>query len=130
MPPCTSRDAMQNQSDTREARPQRAQWQLAEDERKNLHASITCMKNHSDRLLEQFLVAEERRKHAERMLTAVEIRLDILDEQAEALLVALEALVGAVNRASVGKKPLLLQFAFDRAWKLVDLYGPSQAAQK
>lgn len=115
--------AMQDQVAIAGARLQWAGLELTQPQADFVHARLTALQVESNRLLELRRAAEARRQHADRMMAAMELRLEAADEQAEELLKALEALAGAVDRRA--SLPELIGPAFANARRLIAKYGPS-----
>ena len=128
MTPCTSqqKSAMQDQTATASDQLQRAAVQLTEEQRHFLHARLTDMQNECNRLLKAKRAADERCRHAYRILAAVEARIDAVENQAEELLTALEGLVSAVDGYVISGA---IHNALCGAQALIQRYGPSEPVE-
>ena len=70
----------------------------------------------------------KRRRHAERMQAAVELRLDDLENQNEELLTAVEGLVESFDSPQTYDHAVVMTMRFEAARKIVKLYGAKSAA--
>lgn len=122
-----AKSTMQDQGVTVGDLVQQAELQLSDEQRRFLSARLKCFAAEGNRLLEAKRAAVARLKHSERIMAAVEARIDVVGEQAEELLTALEALAGAVERQD--RLPNLLATAYAHAQKLIKKYGPSDPVE-